>query len=663
MKLGTGYAYLVESVARGDGAAESSPLTRYYAETGTPPGRFLGAGLAAVNDGAGLTEGTMCTEEMLFNMLGLCADPVTGQPLGRRPGASAVAGFDLTFSVPKSISSAWALADAGTQSVIYAAHQEAIRATIAYAEQHSFFSRSGRQGIVQEPIRGVIAAGFDHWDSRASDPQLHTHVVVQNRARSSDSVWRTLDSRALYRQVVTLSELHAGILHDLLTASLGWGWDARTRRHSPVPKWEVAGVSDDLMAEFSQRSEQIKQAKDAYVDKFVAAHGRQPTAVEVLRMRQHRWVKNGDRWRVTATNPDGSMTIRRATGGGEVVLLAGYVHEHVELAYATTAYRAQGATVDTAHALINATTPREVLYVGATRGRELNGIYVDTFYDPDHDTSHGPIPETPVADVLARVLANRGTDLAAHTTAEQAQHDANSLVRLEQEYTTIAKVAEADHWQNLVEHSGLTADQVSDVLASDAYGPLVAALRGAESRGLDVTAALPMLVKARPLADAADIVAVLHGRGDQWGSAAGTSGATSRDRSIVGLIPRARHATDPDMSRALNERAAAMEYRAAQLVSWAIDRHEPWIAALGIPPTEPGPRAEWLREARIVAAFRELHGTTAVSMEKAHTATEAGDARAALAAIERARASANGQTPSGPSTGTEPVVEQIGVQR
>ena len=44
MSLGSGYRYLMDSVARGDGAGHaSSPLTRYYAESGTPPGRFLGA--------------------------------------------------------------------------------------------------------------------------------------------------------------------------------------------------------------------------------------------------------------------------------------------------------------------------------------------------------------------------------------------------------------------------------------------------------------------------------------------------------------------------------------------------------------------------------------------------------------------------------------------
>ena len=86
MTLGSGYRYLMESVATGDGAVgTSSSLTRYYAESGTPPGVFLGAGLAALDGGRGIEKGSAVTEQHLFNLLGMCADPVTGLPLGRQP--------------------------------------------------------------------------------------------------------------------------------------------------------------------------------------------------------------------------------------------------------------------------------------------------------------------------------------------------------------------------------------------------------------------------------------------------------------------------------------------------------------------------------------------------------------------------------------------------
>ena len=150
-----------------------------------------------------------------------------------------------------------------------------------------FHSRSGTNGVVQEDVEGVVATAFSHWDSRAGDPQLHDHVVVANRARSvSDGVWRTLDSRGLYKSVVALSEMHQGVLSDLLTERLGWGWDGRNRRHSERLRFEVTGVSEALMAEFSQRSVAIEERKTALLGEFVAACGRQPSSVEVLDLRR-----------------------------------------------------------------------------------------------------------------------------------------------------------------------------------------------------------------------------------------------------------------------------------------------------------------------------------------------------------------------------------------
>jgi hypothetical protein len=63
----------MESVAKGDGAHGSpDSLTRYYAESGTPPGVFLGAGLAGLADGEGVEKGSTVTEEHLFRCWG-CA--------------------------------------------------------------------------------------------------------------------------------------------------------------------------------------------------------------------------------------------------------------------------------------------------------------------------------------------------------------------------------------------------------------------------------------------------------------------------------------------------------------------------------------------------------------------------------------------------------------
>ncbi len=1033
VSLGGGYRYLIDSVAAGDGNPEPSKgLAHYYASTNTPPGVFLGAGLADLDGGKGVEKGSQVSEEHLFNMLVALCDPVSGEPLGGRlsvPGnAAPVAGFDLTFSPCKSVSTAWALADEDTKAVISECHRQAIDYVVSYAESHVFHSRSGAGGIVEEDVTGVIATSFTHFTSRADDCQLHDHVVVWNRARSvSDGRWRTLDSRAIFKATTTLSELHQGVLSDLLTSELGLGWEARGRRHSAKPRYEITGVAESLMAEFSRRSEQIAEHSERLRAEFKAAHGRSATAVEDMRLhavatiatrpdktrhslaeltecwreraashvakdeqlawvsslkdrndlpllhredlgeailadaagavvttvaehhstygRQnllaeaHRmlhgvrftspddrvavaehitelaiarsvmltppslhhtperyvrpdgssrlypksrvvyttaalldaearlleaarslgaprvsvavvaevteanlpgrdyklsidqalavekiatsgrvcdvlvgpagtgkstamaglravweevhgpgsviglapsavaaqvlsdelgietentakwltewrripelaarrerlslnlarhayprspsaarlrtrlaeteqaiskrrlkpgqlvmideaslagtltldelvsaattagskilllgdhgqmssveaggafsllvkdrgdlvselsdvrrfssewekaasvelragntsavsayeahgrvtggdreslldaihaawkadveagksslmiagdtatvtelnrrartarvaqgtvasaglviadgqragvgdeivtrqnnrllttgkgWVKNGDRFVVAAANPDGSMALRRVSGGTELMLPADYVAQHVELTYATTSYRSQGRTVDTTHSLVSPTTTREVLYVAATRGSESNMIYVDTSFDPDPATGHGgTISSQSASEVLAGVLANEGTDLSAHETLERAQRHIEDFSVLAAEYETLARAAQQQRWDDLLDRSGLGRERLEEVRQSPSYGPLLAAVRDAEANGIDLEETLPKLVAARSLDDAADLAAVIRDRVDRWAQAAG----------------------------------------------------------------------------------------------------------------------------------------------
>jgi len=88
MTLGSGYEYLMGSVAQSDGASQhASALTRHYAESGTPPGRFISEGLAGLGHGMGIEPGAQVTEEHLFRMLGMVQDPLTGDLLGRPPKA------------------------------------------------------------------------------------------------------------------------------------------------------------------------------------------------------------------------------------------------------------------------------------------------------------------------------------------------------------------------------------------------------------------------------------------------------------------------------------------------------------------------------------------------------------------------------------------------
>jgi hypothetical protein len=178
------YLLRTVAVAAGDGERSlSTPLTRYYSAQGTPPGRWLGSGLRRLDDGL-IVEGDAVTEAQLQLLIGLGRDPMTGEALGRaypvygtaadrasagrgeddlklgtterasgaassdedQPGGGrrrAVAGYDFTFSIPKSAIILWGVADATVQARIVQAHHAAVAEVIAYMERDVAATRTG----------------------------------------------------------------------------------------------------------------------------------------------------------------------------------------------------------------------------------------------------------------------------------------------------------------------------------------------------------------------------------------------------------------------------------------------------------------------------------------------------------------------------------------
>jgi conjugative relaxase-like TrwC/TraI family protein len=355
------------------------------------------------------------------------------------------------------------------------------------------------------------------------------------------------------------------------------------------------------------------------------------------------WVRNGDRWRVTHVNKDGSMTVSRlgssTTGSstGFVTLPAAYVVEHVDLGYAVTAHRAQGITVDTAHVVVSSATTRENLYVSMTRGSEANTAYVAL----DHpDEVHAPSEpdEVTARTVLYGVLKHSGAELSAHQTITEEQERWSSIAQLAAEYETIAAVAQRDRWISLLEDCGLTGEQLVSVLESDSFGPLTAEPRRAEANRHDVNQLLPALVAQRSLEDANDVGAVLISRLRRAGRPARGKRPSQR-KHIVGLIPLAKGPMTLEMSTALRARQTLLEARATALADKAVESDEPWLKRLGTPPSTDAGRTRWLNQVRTVAAYRDRYQVdTSSALDEPRTEAQRLDAAQAQQAIRRARA-------------------------
>src|SRR5664280_1019729 len=157
---------------------------------------------------------------------------------------TSVAGFDLTFTPPKSVSALWAVADPRLASAIRAAHDAAVAAAMRSAERRVTFTRQGHDGIRHVEVRGLIAAVFVHRDSRAGDPNLHTHVAIANKVQTLTGEWLTIDAQVLYRAKVSLSETYTPIAGTPDGAGSVVRGDRRTRSATASPTSSRANQRD-----------------------------------------------------------------------------------------------------------------------------------------------------------------------------------------------------------------------------------------------------------------------------------------------------------------------------------------------------------------------------------------------------------------------------------
>lgn len=230
---------VVESV--GDGVEE------YYVGGTEARGEWLGAGARELGL-EGLVDG-----EALRRVL--AGEDDEGKQLRASRAPVSVAGYDLTFSAPKSVSVLFALGEADVREAVRAAHDRAVREALGYAERTAAAVRRGAGGSRVEPAGGFIAAAFRHRTSRAGDPQLHTHVLVANLAQGPDGRWSTLDGRRLYKHARATSFVYQAVLRSELTRELGVRW--LSVRDGIA---EIAGVPKPVLKEFSRRRADIEAA-------------------------------------------------------------------------------------------------------------------------------------------------------------------------------------------------------------------------------------------------------------------------------------------------------------------------------------------------------------------------------------------------------------------
>lgn len=244
---------------------------------------------AAYANALGLDPSRPADAAEVANLLqGLRADgqPIAGkQQQAAAPGRDRVTYLDLTFSASKSVSVAMALAPTDDErQVIVGAHRDAWNAAMGQVEAIVGHARKGHAGSKGAVAGRIGWLSFDHFTSRptvdlahteadgtastirqsvpiAGDPQLHSHIIIQNVVVCPDGSVGGLDTVALHDRVHEVGALYqAHLATNLRAAGIAVELDQKTgsARLPAVPQ-AVADL-------FSKRHQQGEAAARHYVE-------------------------------------------------------------------------------------------------------------------------------------------------------------------------------------------------------------------------------------------------------------------------------------------------------------------------------------------------------------------------------------------------------------
>src|SRR4051794_28375377 len=391
LHAGDGYTYLTRQVAAGDeGRSPGQQLADYYTASGNPPGRWVGAGAADLGVSGRVREDQMRAlfgrglhpdaDQILTLETAAGSTPKEAEraaKLGRafprytpllprsdrvaarlaafeaenghpaspvvrskieaqeaRRERRAVAGYDLVFTPVKSASLLWALGSAHTRQAVEDAHHDAVTDPLAWLERETAFARIGDRGEAQVDTRGLIAAGFDHRDSRAGDPDLHTHLAISNKVRAradhpdGQPRWLSLDARVLHAAAVAASERYNTRFEDALTRRLPVAFSERgdSVRDDRRPVREITGVPTPLVRHFSKRRATIEDRYRHLATDYRRTHGREPSPKTQLKLAQQATLETRD-----AKTPPTSLTEKLTAWRAEAATVIGHrAVEHLE---------------------------------------------------------------------------------------------------------------------------------------------------------------------------------------------------------------------------------------------------------------------------------------------------------------------------------------------
>lgn len=217
----------------------------YYLDGKEPPGFWLGDGALAL----GLSG--LLTKDKFRNLLRGLSPDGTQALVHNANSPKRRAGWDVTWSVPKSVSTAWSQAELPVRLAIERCVNAAVGEGVRYLESIGVIIRRGEDGVIREQAKLLFAA-FPHSTSRALDPQLHVHTILLNVAVRPDGTTGTVEPKEIFRHQHAADAIFRVELAAQLEKQLG----LRAVREGRA--FELHGVDRNLMSTFSKRRQEIE---------------------------------------------------------------------------------------------------------------------------------------------------------------------------------------------------------------------------------------------------------------------------------------------------------------------------------------------------------------------------------------------------------------------
>lgn len=169
-------------------------------------------------------------------------------------------GFDLTFSAPKSVSVAFAIAEGQDRDALLEAHRAAVASGMEFLES-KVETRRGKAGKTVMEVEGLVYSQHDHMANRNLEPNLHTHNLVYGVSKGADGEWATFDARELYRHRMAADQIYRNELAVNLR-KLGYGIEQEKeldidQQETGRTWWEIAGIPEEVRDRFSSRRQEI----------------------------------------------------------------------------------------------------------------------------------------------------------------------------------------------------------------------------------------------------------------------------------------------------------------------------------------------------------------------------------------------------------------------